>query len=158
MKREGVILNYAIGGAVAATFYMEPVETVDLDVFVVLPNTTSPILTLTAIYDYLARRGHRPAGEHVLIHGILVQFLPTDALTQEGLERAVQHSLGKEEVRVMRPEHLAAIMLKVNRPKDRLRIEMLLREAEIDHAAFADILQRHGLEQRWKDLTRLLDG
>ena len=32
MKSEGVILDYALGGAVAALFYMEPIETHDLDV------------------------------------------------------------------------------------------------------------------------------
>ena len=38
MKSERVILNYALGGAVAALFYMEPIETHDLDVFISLPQ------------------------------------------------------------------------------------------------------------------------
>ena len=34
MQADGVIEQYAIGGAVGATFYLEPVATVDIDVFV----------------------------------------------------------------------------------------------------------------------------
>ncbi len=34
MQSDGVIGAYAIGGAVGATFYLEPMATLDLDVFV----------------------------------------------------------------------------------------------------------------------------
>ena len=34
MQVDGVIDNYAIGGAVGATFYLEPVSTLGIDVFV----------------------------------------------------------------------------------------------------------------------------
>ena len=38
MLAEGVISDYAIGGAVGATFYLAPAATVDLDLFVTLPG------------------------------------------------------------------------------------------------------------------------
>jgi hypothetical protein len=34
MEKDGIIDRYAIGGAVGATFYLEPVATLDVDVFV----------------------------------------------------------------------------------------------------------------------------
>jgi len=34
MQADGVIERYAIGGAVGATFYLEPVATLDVDIFV----------------------------------------------------------------------------------------------------------------------------
>lgn len=37
MQADGVIGKYAIGGAVGATFYLEPAATVDLDIFVTRP-------------------------------------------------------------------------------------------------------------------------
>ena len=40
MQAAGVIGKYAIGGAVAATFYIEPTSTYDIDVFI--PLKTSP--------------------------------------------------------------------------------------------------------------------
>jgi hypothetical protein len=40
MEAEGVIGRYAIGGAIGAIFWLEPFQTKDLDVFVVLPTTS----------------------------------------------------------------------------------------------------------------------
>jgi len=34
MEADGVVERYAIGGAVGATFYLEPVATLDVDIFV----------------------------------------------------------------------------------------------------------------------------
>lgn len=41
MLADGVIDRYAIGGAVGATFYLEPAATLDIDIFVVLPSIWS---------------------------------------------------------------------------------------------------------------------
>ena len=40
LERDGVLSRYAIGGAMGATFYVEPLLTFDLDIFVVLPETS----------------------------------------------------------------------------------------------------------------------
>jgi hypothetical protein len=53
LEREGLIGRYAIGGAVAATRYIEPIQTYDLDIFVVLPVAPSGLISLTPIYSYL---------------------------------------------------------------------------------------------------------
>lgn len=37
LVEEGIIGRYAVGGALGAMFYAEPVSTFDLDIFVVLP-------------------------------------------------------------------------------------------------------------------------
>ena len=37
VQRDGTIQQYAIGGAVAASFYIEAMQTEDLDIFVFLP-------------------------------------------------------------------------------------------------------------------------
>ncbi|MFA6691868.1 MAG: hypothetical protein WCR98_07815 [Saccharofermentanales bacterium] len=34
MEEDGVISSYAIGGAVGATFYIEPASTMDVDIFI----------------------------------------------------------------------------------------------------------------------------
>jgi hypothetical protein len=39
MRRDGVVADYAVGGAMAILFYAEPTRTYDLDVFVVLEDT-----------------------------------------------------------------------------------------------------------------------
>ena len=56
MVADGVINDYAIGGAMGATFYLEPVMTMDLDVFVLFHDDTN-LLPLQPIYDYLKKKG-----------------------------------------------------------------------------------------------------
>ncbi len=91
MQSHGVIGKYAIGGAVGATFYLEPAATLDVDVFVVLPTVAGSLfVTLTPIYEYLTARGCRIEGEHIVIGTWPVQFLPAnDALELEALNDAV---------------------------------------------------------------------
>ena len=38
LEHDGIVRRYAIGGAMAATFYAEPALTFDLDIFVLLPQ------------------------------------------------------------------------------------------------------------------------
>ncbi len=47
LEHEGIIGRYAIGGAVAATRYIEPIQTYDLDIFVMLPVAPSELVSLT---------------------------------------------------------------------------------------------------------------
>jgi hypothetical protein len=46
MQIDGVIDKYAIGGAVGATFYLEPSATEDVDIFVMLPTVSGRSLLL----------------------------------------------------------------------------------------------------------------
>src|ERR1035438_3900703 len=91
MQADGVIDKYAIGGAVGATFYLEPVATLDIDVFVSFQNAAdSPLLTFSPIYDYLTARSFKAEKEYIVIAGWPVQFLPpVNALVEAALAQAV---------------------------------------------------------------------
>ena len=92
LEKEGVFTRYAIGGAMGATFYVEPLLTFDLYVFVVLPQTESGLLTLAPLYEALRGRGYlKEEGECALIEGVPVQFLPAyNTLLEEALKGAQQ--------------------------------------------------------------------
>jgi len=66
----GGIERYAIGGAMGATFYVEPLLTFDLDVFVLLPQNVGDLISLTALYEALRTRGYAEEDECVLIEGV----------------------------------------------------------------------------------------
>jgi hypothetical protein len=154
MKREGIVLDYAIGGAVAALFYIEPIETHDLDVFISVPETTRPLVSLDDIYRYLSGRGYVAEEDHVVIEGVPVQFLVASTpLVEEAMSKASMQDYGAEQVRLMEPEHLAAIMVELNRPKDRIRIALFLDQAPLSMGRLTEILERHGLKNKW---TRIL--
>ncbi len=155
MQGEGVILDYALGGAVAALFYIEPIETHDLDVFISLPETKGPLLSLDGVYSYLSGKGYVADEEHVVIEGVPVQFLVASTpLVEEAMIKATARSYGIENVRVMAPEHLVAIMVELNRPKDRIRLSFFLEQAPIAKDRLFGILERHSLKKKWSRILK----
>lgn len=152
MEREGIIGNYAIGGAVGATFYLEPVATLDLDVFVLFSNAAESLLiSLTPIYEYLLQKGHQVQGEYIQMSGWPVQFLPPAGdLEEEAISQARELRVNEIMVRVMTPEHLIAIALKVGRAKDFSRILQFIEGGAFDVALLDDILKRHCLLAKWE--------
>ena len=154
LERDGVLDRYAIGGAMGATFYVEPLLTFDLDVFVVLPQSAADLLSLAPLYEALRARGYAEDGECVLIEGVPVQFLPAyNALLEEALREARETSYEEISTKVVRAEHLIAICLQTGRDKDRERVRILREQAELDMSYLAGVLQRHGLEGKWKQWT-----
>lgn len=154
LERDGVIERYAIGGAMGATFYVEPLLTFDLDVFVVFPQSVGNLLSLNPLYEALRVRGYVEEGECVLVEDIPVQFLPAyNALLEEALREARETFYEDVPTRVVRAEHLIAICLQTGRDKDRERVRIFREQAELDMDFLASVLQRHGLEGKWKQWT-----
>lgn len=138
----------------AAVFYMEPLLTYDVGVFVSLPEHSGKRVSLSPIYTYLQARGCSINREHVVIEGVPVQFLPVfDPLTQEALHTAREVRYKGARTRVFRAEHLAAIMLATNRPTDKVRLAQFLEEAELDRGHLMEIIERHGLMHQWLQFT-----
>src|SRR5438552_16075090 len=152
MERDGVFTRYAIGGAMAATFYTEPFLPFDLDVFVVMPQTAGGLLALAPLYDALRARGYsEQENECIMIEGVPVQFLPAyNALLEEALKEAQEIMYEDVPARVLRSKHLVAICLQTGRSKDRERVRILREQAKLDQNFLADVLRRHQLEEKWK--------
>lgn len=155
LEREGVMSRYAIGGAVGAIFYMEPFLTYDLDVFILLPQTDSGLLTLSPIYEALRKRGYEEEKECVLIEGMPVQFLPAyNPLLEDALQEARTTRYAETDTRVLRPEYLVAIMVQTGRDKDRQRFSTFMQEAELDQKYLTTVLQKHQLIERFTQWNR----
>src|SRR5882757_878974 len=106
---DGVIGAYAVGGAVGAAFYLEPVATLDVDIFVLF-EAAPLILTLTPIYEACATLGYQAAGDAIQIEGWPVQFLPaSQPLVAEAVREAVTREAAGLTTRVMTAEHLMSI-------------------------------------------------
>jgi hypothetical protein len=151
LERSGALGRYAIGGAMGATFYAEPIITFDLDVFVLLPQSPGGLLTLTPLYEALSKRGYKAEEECVIIEGVPVQFLPAyNSLIEEALAAAQETLYDKVPTRVMRAEHLLAIALQTGRDKDKQRVRLLLEQAPLDREYLNQVITRHGLDKRWQ--------
>jgi hypothetical protein len=157
MEADGVIECYAIGGAVGATFYLEPVATLDLDIFVTFRSEPGSLLVSPQrIFDYLKARGGTMQGEYVVVAGWPVQFLPpVTPLVEEALKEAVRSDVERTSARVFTAEHLAAIALQTGRAKDKGRLLQFVEAGVLDAKRFQAILARHGLEGAWRKFERL---
>ncbi len=151
MQRDGVIAGYAIGGAVGATFYLEPAATLDIDIFVGFEACPgSRLISPQPIYDYLTGRGHTVRGEHIEIADWPVRFLPpTGPLAEEALAEARATDVDGEPTRVFSAEHLVAIALETGRAKDLVRILQFIEAGVLDADMLDGILARHNLASRW---------
>ena len=156
MRADGVIERYAIGGAVGATFYLEPVATLDVDVFVGLASPPGRLpISLQGIFDYLKAHGGAMEGEHMVIAGWPVQFLPPgNPLIAEALDEAVGREVAGILARVFTAEHLAAIALQTGRAKDKARLLQFLEAGALDLPRFEAVLARHNLTDRWRQFQR----
>lgn len=151
MVHDGAVLNYAIGGAIAAVFYVEPFATQDLDVFVMMDTDKSGLVTQIPGWEYLQQRGYTEIrNEAIVVEDWPVQFIPvSNPLQEEAYLNADGLDFEGEPVRVVLAEHLVALMLQTGRLKDLVRVEMFLSQDAVDMNLLSDIIQRHGLETQW---------
>jgi len=156
LERDGVIQRYAIGGAVGATFYLEPVSTFDVDVFVAFkPRQESIIVSPAPIFDYLKRAGCNMEGEHIVISGWPVQFLPANGpLLEDALDSAVEVDVESEPARVLTAEYLAAVALQTGRAKDKARLLQFIEAHALDRKKFEQLVERHRLTNKWREFQR----
>lgn len=156
MEADGIIDRYAIGGAVGVTFYLEPVSTLDVDVFVAFRTEPGQLIASPKpIFDYLVSHGSSMKGEYVMIADWPVQFLPpAGPLVEEALGEAVEADVDGVAARVFSAEHLAAIALQTGRAKDKARLLQFFEEGALDTARFQQIVRRHDLVDAWTKFER----
>jgi len=156
MLADGVIDRYAIGGAVGATFYLEPVATIDVDVFVTFKSAPGSLLVSPQpVFDYLKAHGGAVQGEYIVLAEWPVRFLPTTSpLVEEALDQALTLDAGGVPAQVFSAEHLAAIALETGRSKDKARLLQFLESGVLNTQKFGELVTRHGLSDAWQHFGR----
>jgi len=158
MQSDGVVESYAIGGGIAAIYYIEPYLTDDLDVFIPVSAVAvgkAGLISLEPIYSYLAKFGYRASKEGVLIEDWLVQFIPIfEDIQADALVHARTVMYGEAETKIFSPEYLAAELLRSGRGKDQVRVIALIESGKMEMNLFREILKRHGLDDKWKRLVK----
>jgi hypothetical protein len=150
LQADGVIHHYAIGGAVAATFYLEPAATLDVDVFVLLANQAGALVSLTPIYEYLKARGGIEDREHIVLGDWPIQFLvPANELETEAVAASVPVDVEGVRTWIMLAEHLVAIALSTGRA-NYIRVVQFMKEKAVDEVVLLAILKKYGLLPKWQ--------
>ena len=152
MQADGIIGPYAIGGAVGAIFHLEPMDTIDIDVFVTLRSLAgSSLISISPLYDCLTARGYKAEKEYIVVEGWPVQFLPADSpLTEEALDQAIEATVEGVKTRVMTAEHLVALALRTGRAKDFARILQFIEAGALETDRLNQVLDRHQLLEKWQ--------
>jgi predicted nucleotidyltransferase len=157
LKERGLIKEYAIGGAIAALRWTEPFFTRDLDLFVTLEEEPSKeqLIVFSSIYEYLKEKGYDEwTGQWLMVEGIPVEFIPAEGVGEEAVANAVETTFEGVATRVISPEYLIALFLKASREKDKVKIRMLLDQANVDMERVRDILVRYSLWERFERILR----
>lgn len=155
MHKQGLFKKYAIGGGIATLFYIEPFTTFDLDIFLILPEDTEPLVSLSPLYQWMEKKGFKSIKEQIIIEGIPVQFIPAyNHLVKEAVLQAVEKKYQTEITFVIRPEYLFAIMLQTNRPKDRDRMLKMREQTEISAELLQKILNDHNLKNKYVEFKK----
>ena len=150
LKRRRIIRDYTVIGAVAATAYMEPMATEDLDI-IVLVDTDEEYLR---VFNTVAANAEGHQGMHYELGGVPVQMFPSTImpLYRDTVAAATQVRIGGLRVNFASIEHLKLLYLQAFREKDQLRVQILDRMA--DGAQLNALLQR--FDDAEEKLTRRL--
>ena len=141
----GLVEDWALGGALAAIYYVEPFTTYDADIFFI-PKDKGLTAGIPAIYAHLKSQGWEIEREHLMIRGFPVQFLAADGLTEEAVREGECIDYEGVPAKVFRAEHIVAIAASVGRAKDKARIEQILQQVDLDKTYLEKVLQRHKLK------------
>src|SRR6266571_4922347 len=77
-----LIEDWALGGALAAIYYVEPFTTYDADIFFI-PVDKGLAAGIPALYGHLQSQGWQVEREHLMVRGFPVQFLAADVGVSE---------------------------------------------------------------------------
>ena len=128
MKKNGVIGDYAIGGGYAVNYYLEPILTYDLDIYVLMNDE----IEFHELYEYSRRMAYKIESIYIFIEGIPVQFLPSyiHPLIDDAVKKAKKIRVRNVPSKVLTVEHLIATLLMAFRAKDKMVIPSLMEMAD----------------------------
>ena len=156
LKREGLIRDYAIGGGYAVNYYLEPILTYDLDIYILMDEDEEYF----DLYDYFKKAKYKIENVYIIIGNIPVQFLPSfiHPVIDDAVRKAKRIRFKGISIKVLTVEHLIATLLMAFRPKDKMVIPSLLelanrRKLESIIRRFSD--EKTPLDQR---LRRILES
>ena len=151
LQSEALLQRFAIGGAIAASFYVEAVATEDLDVFAFITPQPSGFVLLTPLYDRIKILGGRVHNEHIIIGGWPVQILPAfNPLIEAAVLNAPMQAFESIQVPVISADYLAAIALQLGRAKDYLRVDALIAAGACSTHELSELIATYNLQDRWE--------
>ena len=153
LVKQGVIKDYAIGGGYAVMYYGIPYSTFDLDVLVLLGSEGD----FHNLYTHYYHKGNKIENVYIYISNMPVQFLPNyiSPLFNSAIKKAKQITVSGVPSKIVKLEHLIVLLLTAFRPKDKIHILELAKNANMSTLdrilkSFDD--EQHVLSKRLKEV------
>ena len=129
LVRQGIIEDYAIGGGYAVMYYGIPYSTFDLDVLVVLGSEED----FHSLYSHYRQKGNKIENVYIYIANMAVQFLPNyiSPLFDNAIKEAQRIRVNGVPSKVVKVEYLIALLLTAFRPKDKIHVIELAKNADM---------------------------
>ena len=157
MVQAGIVMDYAVFGAVAQMRYTEAVVTLDADILVAVPEPDG-LDMLSPIYAFCQGRGYPPEGEAIRVGDWPVQFIPAfNELTGAAIREAETGDIDGVPLRVVRADYLAVIALSVGRAKDFARLLALREAGAVTDKEISELATRHDLASAWNVFLERFD-
>jgi hypothetical protein len=135
MKKKKIIVDYALGGGIAAKYYVNPPATKDIDFFVIVNDLS--ISFMGPIYAYMLQHGAKFVGHLFKYNNTIIDIIPAmNELIVEAVKKADIANINNVSVRIVNPDYLAAIALQVERPKDIDRVKRLIFSGKLSDQFF----------------------
>jgi hypothetical protein len=150
------VINYAIGDAHAVAYYLEPVKTLDLDIFVFAESDQDFYIFRT----YIKKAGFKMRGTHVIIDDMPVHFLPGSLhpFINEAVRKGKRIRVNNIPTKILTVEYLIISLLMAFRLKDKMVIPDLLELVDLER--LRPIIERFSDEETPLDqrLQRILES
>lgn len=131
LKVRRKLKDYAIFGAVASTYYIEPIYTEDIDIMVYARTD----LEYISIWRELAKFAKKKLDFGFIISDTRVQIQPTSThpIYESALRNAKVVRIGNIRTKIVDREHLILLALRASREKDIYKAGFLLKRADRDY-------------------------
>ena len=118
-----------MGGGYALNYYLEPILTFDLDIFILIDTEKD----YSALYEYFRSNRYQIENVYIVIGDLPVKFLPShiSPLIAEAIKKAKRIRIKGTYTKIFKVEYLIATLLLAFRPKDKMVIPQLLEQADM---------------------------
>jgi hypothetical protein len=144
MKKKKYIKEWALGGGVAAKYYVNPPITKDIDFFVTIDDKS--IMFMQPIYAYMIEQGAEFKGHLFKYKGITLDIIPVmNELVKEAVNKSEEVVFDNVKLNIISADYLAAIALQVGRNKDIDRVKRLF-NARLITVQFMNLIEKYKLQ------------
>jgi len=152
LKKKKVFEDYAVGGAMAVTYYVDARATRDLDIFLLTDNEGYDLT-----WRILEESGYEHLEDSIVVEGVPVDIVPSNQhpFYEQAIRNSKEVRIGDIPTKIFTPEYLIATKLLSFRNKDKVDMYDLFKYKKIDMVKLEDILSG-GFEGEEKLLLKRL--